>query len=59
MREVIAGWKHPRTPFHLNPSSDNSSLARILPDIGQDLVIPSSAHLSASVETLKALKTNH
>ena len=59
MREVIADWKHPRPPFHHNPSSDNSSLERILPDIGQDLVIPSSADLSASVETLKALKTNH
>ena len=59
MRNHIIGWKHPRTPVHLNPSFDNSSLAWISPDISQDLLIPSPADLSASVNALKALKDNH
>ena len=45
--------------MHLNPSFDNSSLAWISPDISQDLLIPSPADLSASVNALKALKDNH
>ena len=58
MRDLLIGWKQPRSPVFLYPHFDNIPLVRAPPDVLHDHGIPSPAHLSASVETLQAAEAN-
>ena len=46
-------------PVFLNPHFHDLLSALVFPNVFEDHLIPGSADLSASVETLKALETNH
>ena len=67
MRDLILRWKYIRlgmsirisTPVFFYPNLENIPLARVLPDVLHYHVIPSRAHLSASVKTLQATEANH
>ena len=57
MIDCILVWKRMRTPVFFDEK--NIPLTRALPDVLHNHCIPRSAHLSASVEALKAVEANH
>ena len=58
MRDLKVRRPHPRAPVFLNLGSDQIPLARIPPHVGQDPLVPCSAHLTAPVEALKIVEAN-